>query len=53
MLYYQAVITQEVITGVYLYTYYMILVMTKVGQLVEYPQVISMWGLKGQVAPSR
>ena len=53
MLYYRVMITREVITGLYLHTYYMILVMTKVGQLVEYPQVIPMWGLKGQVAPSR
>ena len=31
MLYYWAVITWEVITGIYLYTYYMIPVVTKVG----------------------
>ena len=53
MLYYRAKITRVVITGIYLHTYYMIHVVTKVGRLIEYPQVIPMWGLKGQVVPSR
>ena len=37
MLYYQAVITREVITGIYLHTYYMIHVVTKVGSAHRVP----------------
>ena len=47
MLYYRAVITQEVITGVYFYTYYMIHVMTKVGSARRVPASDSNVGAEG------
>ena len=47
MLYYQAVITREVITGLYLHTYYMMHVVTKVGLARRVPASDSDVGAEG------
>ena len=52
MLYYRAVITREVITGIY-YTYiHTIQMVTKVGQLEEYPRVIHGLGAERTFVPT-
>ena len=47
MLYYRVVITREVITGIYLHTYYMIHVVTKVGSARRVPASDSDVGAEG------
>ena len=52
MLYYRAVITREVIMGIYLHTYYMIHVVTKVGSARRVPASDSNMGAERTFVPT-